>query len=337
MRCWRCPERAAFELRFPVVEGFVVDLQRHLVRCDVDAVERIKLDPWTTPTAAFVRPQVGYAIGSPGTQTGFGFELVTREEYYRNTHLQTIAFEIAREVVRQLVEAAHPGAERLRSTGRAALFPQVLRVVQDYIERRVDFNGCDPCELGLQTYAMRVMGLLAAAIEPDDARGESALLPRLNRYRPIASTAAVRFKTVKPVQATRASHLNFVAADTDSWEQAAALQLEMLASEGLVVCYARNDHLELNVPYEFFGQPRVYEPDFLVRMRDGLQLLLEIKGQSMLETEAKHQAAKRWVSAVNHWGQLGRWHFEVCWEPQRLAQTLRALTSKRHACSSGSV
>ena len=39
------PERAVFEMRFPVVEGFVVDLQRHGVRCDVDAVERIKIDP----------------------------------------------------------------------------------------------------------------------------------------------------------------------------------------------------------------------------------------------------------------------------------------------------
>ena len=28
------------------------------------------------------------------------------------------------------------------------------------------------------------------------------MLPRLNRYRPIASTASVHFKTVKPVLAT---------------------------------------------------------------------------------------------------------------------------------------
>lgn len=36
----------------------------------------------------------------------------------------------------------------------------------------------------------------------------------------------------------------------------------------------------------------------------------------MVETVAKHEAAKRWVRAVNHWGQLGRWHFEACWDPQ---------------------
>ncbi|HMN77642.1 MAG TPA: DEAD/DEAH box helicase family protein [Burkholderiaceae bacterium] len=319
------PERAAFEMRFPVVEGFVVDLKRNLVRCDVDRVEKLRLDPSSVPTAAFLRPQVGYAVGSPGTQTGFGFEVATRDEYYRNTHLQTIAFGIAREVVRQLVESAGPRAERLRRAGRAALFPQVLRIVQDYIDRRVDFNGLNPCEVGLQSYAERVVGLLVAAIEPDTEQGEPAMLPRLNRYRPIASTASVHFKTVKPVFATTASHLNFVAADTQSWEQAAAVQLEMLAQSGEVICYARNDHLELNVPYEFYGQPRVYEPDFIVRLRDGRQVVLEVKGQRHAETEAKHQAAKRWVSAVNHWGRLGRWHFEVCWDPQRLGGSIRAL------------
>ena len=322
------PERAAFEMRFPVVEGFVVDLKRNLVRCDVDAVEKLRLDPWSVPTAAFVRPQVGYAVGSPGTQTGFGFEVVTREAYYRNTHLQTIAFEIAREVVRQLVESTGPRAERLRRAGRATLFPQVLRIVQAYIDRRVDFNGLDPCELGLQTYAERVVGLLVAAIEPDTEQGEAAILPRLNRYRPIASTAGVHFKTVRPVFATAASHLNFVAADTKSWEQATAAQLEMLAQSGEVVCYARNDHLELNVPYDFYGQPRVYEPDFIVRLRSGLQVMLEVKGQPHPETEAKHQAARRWVSAVNHWGRLGRWRFEVCWDPQRLGETLRSLAGE---------
>jgi type III restriction enzyme len=194
-------------------------------------------------------------------------------------------------VVRGLTEAANTQIERLLATGRGALIPQVLRIVQRYIERRVDFNGCSPCESGLQVDAQRVTGLLIAAIEPDGARGDTPLPPRLNRYRPIASAASVRFKTVKPAQATAASHLKFVAADTNSWEQATALQLEMLALERAVVCYARNDRLELNIPYEFYGRPRVYEPDFLVRLRNGLQVLVEVKGQTHVKTEAKHQAA----------------------------------------------
>ena len=316
------PERAAFEIRFPVVEGFVVDLQRHLVHCDVAAMNGFKLDPVATPTAAFVRPQVGYAIGTPGQMTGFGYELVTREAYYRETHPQTIAFEIAREVVRQLTDTAHPGSERLRATGRAALFPQVLGFTERYIADRVDPNGCHPCEIGLQIYAQRIVGLLVAAIRPDEEQGEPPLLPRLNRYRPTGSSASVRFKTVKPVQATQASHLNFVAADTGSWEQAAATQLEMAAVRGLIQCYVRNDRLELTVPYEFYGQPRAYEPDFVVRMADGTHTLLEIKGPVPAEVAAKHEAAQRWVTAVNRWGRLGNWHFLTCHDPQTLLEQL---------------
>lgn len=319
------PERKAFEIRFPIVEGYVVSLKRNLVKCDVSQVERTGLDPWSVPTAAFVRPQVGYQVGHPSAHGGFGFEVVDRQAYYDSVHPQTIAFEIAREIVRVLTASAHPSKERLRRVSRSTLFPQVLRIVQDYVRERVEFNRLHPCEIGLQTYAQRIIGLLTAAILPDDAQGEALLLPRLNRYQPIGSTAAVHFKTVKPVVATVASHLNYVACDTDSWEQAAVFQLEKLAQAGVVAGYARNERLEFNIPYELFGNPQAYEPDFLVRLVNGVMVVLEIKGQSRGDTEAKHEAARRWVKAVNHWGRLGRWEFLVCREPQMLEQFITRL------------
>lgn len=328
------PERKAFEIRFPVVEGYVVSLQRNLVTADVNSIERTALDAWTTPTAAFVRPQVGYQVGHPTAHGGFGFDLVDRQTYYDSIHPQTIEFEIAREIVRALTDAVHPGKNRLSRESRSALFPQVLRIVQEYIgtpknPSRVDFNGLHPCEVGLQTYAQRIIGLLIAAIKPDDAKGEAPLLPRLNRYKPTSSTASVHFKTVKPVQATAASHLNFVACDTNSWEQAATFQLERLAKQGLVICYAKNDRLEFNIPYELYGNPQVYEPDFIVRLSNSTNVVLEIKGKQHDDTNAKHQAAKRWVSAVNQWGGLGEWDFLVCREPQRLAEGFGKLVAAR--------
>jgi len=171
-------------------------------------------------------------------------ELVDREAYYNSNHPQTIEFEMAKEVVRSLTEAAHPGKESLRRQARNALFPQVLRAVQEYVRTRVDFNGLHPCEIGLQTYAQRIVKLLVAAIEPDDEQGEAPLIPLLNRYKQIGTTAQVHFKTVKPVQATQKSHINFVACDTNSWEQAAMFQLE---ASPHVICYAKNDRLEFNI------------------------------------------------------------------------------------------
>ena len=321
------PERKALEIRFPVVEGYVASLRKHRIVCDLANVERTSLDPWSTPTAVFVRPQVGYQIGHPGAFTGFGFEEVDRQEYHDSVHPQTIEFAIAGEITRELTEATGNGRPPCES--RQALFPQVLRIVQDYIRERVDLNGLHPCDVGLQTYAMRIVGLLAAAIAPDESRGEPPLLPRLNRYRRSGSTGSVHFKTVKPVQATVASHLNYVACDTGSWEQAAAFQFERLAKDGLVRCYARNDRLEFNIPYELYGNPRAYEPDFIARLTNGVNVVVEVKGRPDPDADAKHQAAKRWISAVNHWGQLGEWDFLVCRNPQSLAKELAALIEER--------
>src|ERR1700756_2708890 len=210
---------------------------------------------------------------------GFGFELVNRKTYYDAVHLQTIEFEIAREIVRALTEVAPSGKGGPPRESRSALFPQVLRIVQSYVRERVDFNGLHPSEIGLQTYAQRIIGLLFAAITPNDDKGEAPLLPRLTRSKPIGSTKSVHFKTVKPVQATVASHLNFVACDTNSWEQAATFQLENLAQQGIVFCYARNDGLEFNIPYGLYGNPQVYEPDFIVRLCNSVSVVLEIKGR----------------------------------------------------------
>ena len=116
-----------------------------------------------------------------------------------------------------------------------------------------------------------------------------------------------------------------VACDTDNWEQAAVFRIEELAKDGLVRCYARNDRLEFNLPWELYGNPRVYEPDFIVKLEDGLDVVLEVKGRPDAEADAKHQAAKRWISAVNHWGQLGEWDFLDCRNPQSLGREIAAL------------
>jgi type III restriction enzyme len=60
-------------------------------------------------------------------------------------------------------------------------------------------------------------------------------------------------------------------------------------------------------------------------MKNGTTLLLEVKGQHGDEESAKHQAAKRWCSAVNNWGKLGIWSFLECRDPHQLPTQLRWL------------
>ncbi|MDQ3698961.1 MAG: hypothetical protein M3373_13220 [Gemmatimonadota bacterium] len=324
------PERSHLALRFPIVEGYVVALRQNLIRADVDAIEPLTLEPDRNPTAVFVKPQVGHQIGAPDIGGGLTLEEQDRQAYYDSTHLQTITFEIAREIVRRLTQ---DGDAKLAHRSRHQLFPRVFRVVDAYVSRRVNARGCDMRELGLETYLRRTVERLVEAIEPDDAAGDPPLLPALNRSRQIGDTSRVSFKTVRPCVPTTYSQIDQVVADTGSWEQAAVFRLEQAGGKGIVTAYARNEHLELSIPYEYLGVSHAFFPDFLVKLTCGLSVILEIKGEETEQDRAKYQAARRWVSAVNNWGREGQWQFLVCRDPQQLSMQLAALA--REAPGSG--
>ncbi len=318
------PERARYSIRFPLVDGYVAALRSNLVHARVSEIEPLLLEPDRNPTAVYVTPQVGYHAGAPGASTGFQRELQDRQAYYASTHLQTIKFEIAREIVRRLTEAAAPKA-KIALASRHQLFPQIFRIVDQYVDTRVSARGCDMRELGLETYMQRTVERLLAAIEPDADAGEPPLLPLLNRSRTMGDTSRVSFKTVRPCVPTTKSEIDQVVADTGSWEQAAVFRLEQSAA---VDAYARNDHLELAIPYEYLGISSSYYPDFVVRLTNGLHLLLEIKGEEDERDRAKAQFAKRWVSAVNRWGRAGQWELLVCRDPQQLGGSLTRLNAQ---------
>ncbi|MGE5486806.1 MAG: BPTD_3080 family restriction endonuclease [bacterium] len=321
------PERKAMEIRFPVVEGYAFALRKNLIRCDIEALEPLIIEPNREPTATFVRATVGYQEGSASSHAApFAFVEQNREEYYRETHLQTIEFQIARLIVDQLTGSGADAADRrlrvLALQSRHQLFPQVFRYVDEYVRRKVNFQNCHRCELGLEKYVQRMVERLRDGIVPDESEGEAPLMPILNRYKPIGTTAEVDFKTTRACHATVKSHIDQVVLDNLLWEASASFRLE---SSAAVAFYARNDHLGLTIPYEYMGIDHAYEPDFLVRLANGLTVVLEIKGYEDDQTKAKHTAAKRWVEAVNNWGQLGTWVFHVCRNPQLLDKEMEFL------------
>jgi type III restriction enzyme len=321
------PERKAMEMRFPVVEGYAFALRKNLIRCDVDGMPVLDIEPNREPTATFVRPTVGYREGSPSSHSSpFQFLEQDREGYYRETHLQTIEFQIARLIVDELTAAGAEGNDRRRRVlalqSRHQLFPQVFRYVDEYVRRKVNFQNCHPCELGLEKYVQRIVERLRDGIVPDESEGEAPLMPITNRYKPTGTSAEVDFKTTRACHATMKSHIDQVVVDNMTWESSAGFRLE---SSDDVQFYARNDHMGLTIPYEYMGIDHAYEPDFLVRLSNGATVVLEIKGYEDDQTKAKHTAANRWVGAVNNWGELGAWAFHVCRNPQLLDKEMKYL------------
>ena len=318
------PERSDFEIRFPNVEGYAFALRKNEIKADINAMEPLHFQPNRNPNATFVKPAVGYEIGTRNFSGPGAPILQDRGEFYKTTHLQAVKFTIAHQIVQKIVgdSKTPPDAKAnpaLRLQSRHRLFPQVFRFVDAYVEKKVDFCGENPLDLAQERYVTLVVERLLAAIQPNETRGEVPLLPILNRYEPTGTSADVAFLTARPCHGTQKSHVNQVVLDTETWERSACFWLEQ--SEN-VVCYVRNDRLGLSIPYEHAGVSHVYEPDFIVRFTNGVHLLLEIKGFETEQELAKHEGAKRWVSAVNNWGQLGKWDFHVCRNPHQLRYEL---------------
>ena len=194
-----------------------------------------------------------------------------------------------------------------------------------YLEERVIVSDPDTPleEIVLLKYSQRIVERLLQAIEPDIEAGELPLLPLIERFRPIGSTSEVLFRTVRPCVGTTKSHISHVVLDAPKWEHSVAYQLEQIPE---VITYTRNDHLDFTIPYEWQGIRREYRPDYLVYLKTEkgniIKVILEVKGFETEKDRQKQIAAKRWVRAVNHHGEFGRWVFLVCKELWQLRETL---------------
>ena len=332
------PDRKALEIHFPVVDGYAFALRKNLIKCDVASMETLIVEPHKEPTATFLTATVGYKEGHAASGS-LVLPLIQqdRHTYYEQNHIETIKFNLARIIVELLSDASYQGNDRkarvFRLQSKHQLFPQVFAVVDEYVRTKVNFQDENHSELGLGIYVQRIIERLLSRIEPDDNSGEMPLMPILDRYKSKGSTAEVKFSTTKPCFATLMSHINQVVADTLQWEQSAAFRLEMAAKHGVVLCYAKNDHLDLMIPYEYLGVEHNYLPDYLVRLVNGVTLLLEVKGYEDNQSKAKHDSARRWISAVNNWGKLGIWDLHVCHNPQVLERDLRQVLMSRNSAA----
>lgn len=320
-------ERKHLEISWPRVEGFIMDV-RERVRCDVAALPRLSITPSIEPTEVVVRTQMGWAVRSGFNTTTGDAEVLTRDKFYDEHRLQRTVFEIARDITEILGGA--PGhatfrpSQRRRSESGRLLFPQLLMIVQEYVATKVSVSsGARIEELALERYRQVVIERLLTAIEPHTDDRDPALLPRIDRHRPIGSTAGVQFRTTKPARGTAKSHISHVVLDS-TWENMAAYHLELSPD---VIAYAKNDRLDFEIQYDFQGNIHRYVPDYLVRIRasDGgeLNLILEVKGHEDEQDRAKRAAAIRWCRAVNYHGGYGRWLYKQTRKPGDLRAHLQ--------------
>ena len=225
---------------------------------------------------------------------------VTLEPYRSRRRMQELVFDLAESLTRDFT------AQRACEVPTHVLFPQLVDIINRYLVEKVEVRPPgDLKDLWLAPYYGFVIERLLQAIRPDTTQGEAPEVPRYERTRGPGSTADVDFFTKREVYPVVHSHLNYVVADTDRWEQSAAYFID---THPAVAAFAKNAGLGFAIPYLHNGQMHDYIPDFLIRLKTEQPeyLILETKGYDLLKS-VKRAAAERWVAAVNADGSYGHW------------------------------
>jgi type III restriction enzyme len=230
---------------------------------------------------------------------------------------QTVVFETARDVFDQmaptwrgtrevLIAQLVPLVESFLASDRVTILPAVF---QDDAKRR---------RILLTLNMGKIVRHLWGAIRDENT---TTLTPVFDTERPIRSTGdMLPWFTGRPWADTKRSHVNRCVYDS-AWEASEAFALDRHPD---VTAWVKNDHLSFEIVYVFDGAVRKYRPDFLIRLRTGTTLVLEVKGQDSPQNEAKRRALEEWTRAVTEHGGFGQWRWAVSRTPGDLADLIAA-------------
>jgi len=150
--------------------------------------------------------------------------------------------------------------------------------------------------------------------------------------RPIRSTRDMRtWYTGKPCEYTKKSHINFCVYDS-TWEMAESLELDRNPK---VEAWVKNDHLGFEIAYFYQGVIKKYWPDFIIRLNNGINLVLEVKGRDTLQDKTKRSYLDEWVRAINEHGGFGVWQWAVSKDPADITGILNKCCGKRPGLRAG--
>ena len=274
--------QAAFEITFPNVTGYRVELTEETVRADFSDMENYELDGSKIPTQTIMFTAFS---GEKGELNLEQVKLI-RE--------QSVIFAITKDLI-QLKFCDNENNKRFDK------FNQLKQIVTEWYNDKVYCKGDTFKQMLLYDDPQKVIAHIYRGIIKSQSI-TARILPVLNYYNKFGSTKYVHGNTIKPVFETTKSHVNFVVADTDSWEQIAAKTLEEL---GEVKSYVKNAFLGFAIPYSANRkEDNLYYPDFIARCLrpDGsmMNLIIEVTGMNKEKAAKKDYVINRWLPAINN-------------------------------------
>lgn len=288
------PERDALEIQFPRVAGYRVELPNERLEANFNPDSVLELTP------LLVGPSETLNAGIIGEDVDLSLK------HLEDMRFSTLLFHLTSRLL--YTHFRDPDREP-----ELHLFGQLKRITRQWLDNYlVCKGGTYPAQLIYQELADMACSRIHAAITRH-FEGVNPIRAVLDPYNPSGSTIHVSFYTSKPSRwqtDSRMCHINWVVLDSD-WE---AEFCRVVEAHPRVKAYVKNHGLGLEVPYRYGSIPRKYIPDFIVRVDDGkddlLNLVVEIKGYRGEDAkEKKSTMDSYWVPGVNHLGTFGRWAF----------------------------
>ena len=190
------------------------------------------------------------------------------------------------------------------------LFGEVKHIVADWVRNHLHCTGgAYPAQilyasLALDACRRIAKGIVDAAVNKDSNPVRAFLSP----YRKEHDTMDVDFVTSKKLlwETSAKSHVNYAVCDS-GWEMEFCKVVE---KNRHVRAWVKNDRLGFAVPYFKGTVKHEYIPDFIVRLDNGIHLVIEVKGFVNEDVNNKRTAIEgQWIPGVNRLGSYGKWAF----------------------------
>ncbi len=303
-------EKIEHEITFPNVIR-IDHVFKPKLTLDLSQVKSLNLDPYDSITEAELEAIIA---GKPNPAALSEIDL---KEIAEKLRLQTIIFRIASTIYNSEKKPDWKGSKEMFLIQLISIIEQFISSGKIVIQNPV-FNSDESKKrilimLNMNKVIQHIWNVIRA-------ENTDALTPVFDRENPIRSSIDIRsWWSSKPCERFEKTHTNLVVCDS-SWE---FLEAKTINESEHVKSFIKNDHLNFVVYYNFQGVVRRFFPDFICKLNNGKNLIIETKGQDSEQNKTKRAYLDEWCRAINQHGGFGQWCWEVSFDPNDI-QTLIA-------------
>ena len=284
------PERQQMEIRFPVITGYRSDNIEGSLTADFTGLPKFQLNFNQIPTETVLQTVVN------------GDQKMLKTDYKELRDSQVIYY-FAHLMIREYYTSREHGQQFQK-------FPDIKKIVETWYNEQLEIIGgdgsADQKRLVMLWDYKAVLGNINEGIHKANADHEE-ITAVLNYYNPEGSTIHVYRPTNKTVYPTQKSHVNYVIAEDNSWQQIAAKTLDAMEC---VECWVKNTYLGFRIPYTVGDENKEYQPTFIVRVK-GINLIVECEDfdsdKSGNKEAKRHYLKDYWIPAANNLKTYGTW------------------------------